>query len=111
VQLSLESLASILLPGNESKYVLGNNLVNALALYASLQMAEFFGTTAVAHKFEEFCHSPFGIKNNHHLWIMGQKEEAVSKRLKSLGLRLSYVELYKPDIFTQLFESFFLFRI
>jgi hypothetical protein len=38
---------------------------------------------------------------------MGQNEEVVSKRLKSLGVKLSYVELYRPDIFTQLFESIF----
>jgi hypothetical protein len=38
---------------------------------------------------------------------MGQNEEPISKRLKSLGLHLSYIELYKPDIFTQLFESIF----
>jgi hypothetical protein len=71
-------------------------------------MSEFFCTTSVTHKLEEFCHSPiFGIKKSHHIWIMGQQEEAVIKRLKRLGLRLSYVELYRADIFTQLFESIF----
>jgi fructoselysine-6-P-deglycase FrlB-like protein len=88
--------------------ILGNNTLYALALYASLKMSEFFCATVVANKLEEFCHSPiFGIKKSHHIWIMGQKEEVVINRLKRLGLRLSYVELYRPDIFTQLFESIF----
>jgi len=39
------------------------------ALYASLQMSEFFGSTAAAHKLEEFCHSPiFGFKKTHYLY-------------------------------------------
>jgi hypothetical protein len=38
---------------------------------------------------------------------MGQNEEVVSKRLSRLGPRLSYLELYKPDVLTQLFESIF----
>ena len=71
-------------------------------------MAEFFGSNFGAHKLEEFCHSPiFGIKKSHHLWIMGQHEKIVSNRLENLGIQLSYVELYNPDIFTQLFESIF----
>jgi fructoselysine-6-P-deglycase FrlB-like protein len=107
IELSLRLLDSLILP-KETLYLLGNKALYTIALYASLKMSEFFCTTAVPHKLEEFCHSPiFGIKNNHHLWIMGQNEEPVSKRLKSLGLRLTYVELYKPDIFTQLFESIF----
>jgi fructoselysine-6-P-deglycase FrlB-like protein len=104
---SLKLIDSMILP-TETVYLLGNKTLYALALYASLKMSEFFCTTAIAHKLEEFCHSPiFGIKKSHHLWIMGQKEEAISKRLRSLGLHLSYVELYRPDIFTQLFESIF----
>ena len=40
-----------------------------LALYASLQMSEFFGSIVVAHKLEEFCHSPiFGFKKTHYLY-------------------------------------------
>jgi fructoselysine-6-P-deglycase FrlB-like protein len=107
VKISKNVLESVVLP-EDTVFVLGNNTLYPLALYTSLQMAEFFGTTAVAHKLEEFCHSPiFGIKKSHHLWIMGQNEEPISKRLKNLGLHLSYIELYKPDIFTQLFESIF----
>jgi fructoselysine-6-P-deglycase FrlB-like protein len=106
-EMSLNLLDSMLLP-EETVYLLGNKILYAIALYTSLKMAEFFGTTAVAHKLEEFCHSPiFGIKKSHHLWIMGEKEEAISKRLKRLGLHLSYVELYNPDILAQLFESIF----
>ena len=71
-------------------------------------MAEFFGTTAVAHKLKEFCHSPiFGLKSHHSVWILGQNESQVNQRLKMLGLRLAYIELYNPDILTQLFESIF----
>jgi fructoselysine-6-P-deglycase FrlB-like protein len=104
---SLNLIDSMILP-TETIYLLGNKTLYPPALYASLKMSEFFCTTAIAHKLEEFCHSPiFGIKKSHHLWIMGQKEEAISKRLKSLGLNLSYVELYSPDIFAQLFESIF----
>lgn len=107
LELSLNLLSSMIFP-EQTVYLLGNKTLYAIALYASLKMSEFFCTTAVAHKLEEFCHSPiFGIKKSHHLWIMGQNEEPVSKRLKSLGLHLSYIELYKPDIFTQLFESIF----
>jgi fructoselysine-6-P-deglycase FrlB-like protein len=107
LELSLNLLSSMIFP-EQTVYLLGNKTLYAIALYASLKMSEFFCSTAVAHKLEEFCHSPiFGIKKSHHLWIMGQNEEPVSKRLKSLGLHLSYVELYRPDIFTQLFESIF----
>jgi fructoselysine-6-P-deglycase FrlB-like protein len=89
-------------------FILGNNILYPLALYASLKMTEFFGTTAVAHKLEEFCHSPvFGIKKSHQLWVLGQEEESVSKRLGQLGLKLSYIELYNQDILSQLFESIF----
>jgi fructoselysine-6-P-deglycase FrlB-like protein len=106
-ELSLNLSDSTKLP-EETVYLLGNKTLYALALYASLKMAEFFGTTAVAYKLEEFCHSPiFGIKKSHHLWIMGQNEEPVSKRLERLGPHISYVELYNPDIFTQLFVSIF----
>jgi len=107
LELSLTLLSSMIFP-EETVYLLGNKTLYAIALYASLKISEFFCTTALAHKLEEFCHSPiFGIKKSHHLWIMGQNEELISKRLESLGLHLSYIELYKPDIFTQLFESIF----
>ena len=107
LELSLTLLSSMIFP-EETVYLLGNKTLYAIALYASLKISEFFCTTALAHKLEEFCHSPiFGIKKSHHLWIMGQNEELISKRLKNLGPHLSYIELYKPDIFTQLFESIF----
>jgi fructoselysine-6-P-deglycase FrlB-like protein len=107
IELSLNLLDSMILP-EEMVYLLGNKTLYALALYASLKMSEFFGTTAVAHKLEEFCHSPiFGIKKSHHLWIMGQNEEQISQRLKRLGLCLTYIELYHSDMLTQLFQSIF----
>jgi fructoselysine-6-P-deglycase FrlB-like protein len=89
-------------------FILGNNMLYTLALYTSLKMTEFFGTTAVAHKLEEFCHSPvFGVKKSHQLWILGQKEELVAQKLGQSGLRLSYIELYNQDTISQLFESIF----
>jgi fructoselysine-6-P-deglycase FrlB-like protein len=107
LEISLKLLDSMILP-KATLYILGNNTLYALALYASLKMSEFFCATAVANKLEEFCHSPiFGIKKSHHLWIMGQNDEPLSNRLKRLKLHLTYVELYRPDIFTQLFESIF----
>jgi fructoselysine-6-P-deglycase FrlB-like protein len=106
-ELSVNLLDSMVLP-RTPLHILGNNSLYALALYASLKMSEFFCTTTVANKLEEFCHSPiFGIKKSHHLWIMGQKDVSISKRLKRLGLHTAYIELYRPDIFTQLFESIF----
>jgi len=108
VKLSLNLLESIVLPKEESIYLLGNNILYAIALYTSFQMAEFFGSTSNAHKLEEFCHSPiFGIKKSQYVWVLGQNEAQVSQRLSALGLRLSYIELYNPDILTQLFESIF----
>jgi fructoselysine-6-P-deglycase FrlB-like protein len=93
---------------NLTLVILGNNILYPLALYASLKMTEFFGTTAVAHKLEEFCHAPiFGIKKSHHLWLLGQKEQTVRQKLSRLGLKLSYIELYNQDILSQLFESIF----
>jgi fructoselysine-6-P-deglycase FrlB-like protein len=107
VKISQKVLETLVLPA-DTVFVLGNNILYALALYASFQMAEFFGTRAVAHKLEEFCHSPiFGLKRNDSVWIMGQKESQVNQRLRMLGLRLSYIELYSPNILTQLFESIF----
>ena len=71
-------------------------------------MAEFFGTAAVAHKLEEFCHSPiFGLKKSHNVWIFGQKEERISRSFGKLGFRTFYIELYNSDIVAQLFESIF----
>jgi fructoselysine-6-P-deglycase FrlB-like protein len=88
--------------------ILGNNMLYPLALYTSLKMTEFFGTTAVAHKLEEFCHSPiFGIKKSHQLWVFGQEEESIIHKLGGLGLKLSYIELYNQDNISQLFESIF----
>ncbi len=107
VQLSQNLLPTVTIP-EQTLYLLGNNTLYAIASYASLQMAEFFGSTAVAHKLEEFCHSPiFGLKKSHCVWILGQNEEQIRRRLNRLGLRLSYIELYNKDIFTQLFVSIF----
>ena len=107
VKISQNVLDSLVLPAN-TLFVLGNNVFYPLALYATLQMTEFFGTTAVAHKLEEFCHSPiFGLKSLDSVWILGQNESQVYQRLQMLGLRLSYIELYNPDILAQLFGSIF----
>jgi len=101
-------LDSIILPREESVDLLGNNLFYAIALYASFQLSEFFGTTARAHKLEEFCHSPiFGFRKPNQLWIIGQKENQKSERLSKLRLRLSYSELYNQDLFAQVFEAIF----
>ena len=106
-QLSLKISESVILP-NDLLYILGNNLLYPLALYTSFQMAEFFGTSAVPYKLEEFCHSPiFSMKKSHNLWILGQKEEQVSKSLAKLGSGTLYIELYNSDILAQLFESIF----
>ncbi|CAN5470132.1 SIS domain-containing protein [soil metagenome] len=107
IELSLNFIKSTILP-NATVYVLGNNTLYALALYASFQMAEFFGSTAIAHKLEEFCHSPiFGLKKSHHVWVLGQNEKQVSQRLSRLGLNLTYFELQNKDIFSQVFQSIF----
>lgn len=107
VKISQNVLKSLVLP-QDTVFVLGNNNLYPLALYASLQMTEFFGTRAIAHKLEEFCHSPiFGVKSADCIWILGQNELQVMKRLDMLGLRLAYIELYNHDILTQLFESIF----
>ncbi len=44
VELSLKFLNSTVLPA-ETLYLLGNNILFAIALYTSMQMAEFFGST------------------------------------------------------------------
>lgn len=107
LELSLNILDSIILP-KRTLYILGNNILYALSLYASLKMSEFFCTTAIPNKLEEFCHSPiFGIKKSHDLWIMGQNDVRISKRIKSLGIHTSYFELYRADILAQVFESIF----
>jgi fructoselysine-6-P-deglycase FrlB-like protein len=107
MELSLSSFQSVKLP-DETSYILGNNLFYALALYSSFQLGEFFGSTVIAHKLEEFCHSPiFGVKKSHDLWILGQNEVQLSRRLEKLGFRISYFELYNSDILAQLFESIF----
>ena len=108
VQLSLDLLESIVLPKEDSIYLLGNNILYAIALYTSFQMAEFFGSSAIAHKLEEFCHSPiFGFKRSDYIWILGQNESHVNQRLNALSLRRSYMDLYNQDILTQVFESIF----
>ena len=107
VKVSQNVVESLVLP-EDTVFVLGNNNLYPLALYTSLQMAEFFGTRAVAHKLEEFCHSPiFGAKSADSIWILGQNESHVNERLDKLDLRLTYFELYNHDIPTQIFESIF----
>jgi len=108
IQLSIQSLDSFTLPRDESVDILGNNVLYAIALYASLQLAEFFGTTEHAYKLEEFCHSPiFGFRKPNQLWIFGQNEVQISKKISKLGLQLFYSELYNQDVFAQLFETIF----
>jgi fructoselysine-6-P-deglycase FrlB-like protein len=108
IQLSLDLLESIVLPKEDSIYLLGNNILYTIALYTSFQMAEFFGSSVIAHKLEEFCHSPiFGLKRSDYIWILGQNESHVNQRLNALSLRLSYLELYNQDILTQVFQSIF----
>ena len=95
IKLSSQSLEGTIIP-TDSAHILGNNLFYAIALYTSFQMAEFFGSSFAAHKLEEFCHSPiFGLKRNHDVWILGQKEEPVSQKLQKLGYRTRYFELSK----------------
>jgi fructoselysine-6-P-deglycase FrlB-like protein len=107
-ELSLQVLDSIVFPRDESLELLGNNILYAIALYASFQLSEFFGTVVHAHKLEEFCHSPiFGFRKPNLIWIFGQKEKQISEKLGKLGLRLTYNELYNQDIFGQLFETIF----
>lgn len=89
-------------------FILGNNMLYPLAVYTSLKMTEFFGTTSVAHKLEEFCHSPvFGIKKSHRLCVLGQQEEPVAIKLGESGLKVFYIELSNEDNLSQLFESIF----
>ena len=107
LKISKNVLESVVLPV-DTVFVLGNDTLYPLALYMSLQMAEFFGTTVVAHKLEEFCHSPvFGVRNAHQLVILGQKEKSIAQKLGKLDLKISYIELYNQDILSQLFESIF----
>jgi fructoselysine-6-P-deglycase FrlB-like protein len=107
IEMSLDLIDTMVFP-KDTTYLLGNKTLYAVALYSSLKMSEFFCATAVAHKLEEFCHSPiFGVKQSDHIWIMGQKEEAIGNRLRKLGLHLSYVELYRPDIFARFFVPIF----
>ena len=49
----------------------------------------------------------FDHNNTNYLWSMCQNEEPVSKILNRLETHLTYVELYNPDIFAQLFASIF----
>ncbi len=107
VELSLKFLNSTVLPA-ETLYLLGNNILYAISLYTSMQMAEFFGSTAIAHKLEKFCHSPiFGFRKSHYVWVLGQNEQQIRSSLSRLSLRLSYIELYNKDIFAQLFVTIF----
>jgi len=93
---------------DDTAFVLGNNLLYPIALYATLQMAEFFGTTAIAHKLEEFCHSPiFGLKKSHVVWILGQNEQKISDRLELMDRHITYFEQHNRDRIAQLFESIF----
>src|SRR5437867_2786761 len=107
IELSLNFINSMILP-EETLFILGNSTLYVLAFYTSLKRAEFFGVTAVPYKLEEFCHSPiFGIKKSHCLWILGQNDRRLSRKLGKLGVNISYFELYNADILTQLFQSIF----
>ena len=73
------------------------------------QILNFFGTVAIAHKLEEFCHSPiFGLKKSDNVWIFGQNEKRYRLGLEGLGLLTSYIELYTSDELAQVFQSIFL---
>jgi fructoselysine-6-P-deglycase FrlB-like protein len=107
-ELSVDLIESDMLPQDRTLYLLGNNIMYAVSLYTSFQLAEFFACKANAYKLEEFCHSPiFGLKKLDYVWILGQSESAISQRLDPLGLNLSYFELGDNDPLSQLFESIF----
>ena len=112
IELSLNLLNTVTLPQEKERLcLLGNNILYAIVLYISFQMAEFFGTTATPHKLEEFCHSPiFGLKKSDYVWILGQNEKRYSSRLERLNLRVSYMELYNSDVISQVFQSIFLIQ-
>jgi fructoselysine-6-P-deglycase FrlB-like protein len=104
---SQHHLKSAILSKN-TVFLLGNNMLYPIALYASFQMAEFFGSKTVAYKLEEYCHSPiFGVKKNDCVWILGQNELDVKRILDKIGISLSYIELFNDDVFAQVFESIF----
>jgi len=108
VKISQNVLDSLVLPADKV-FLLGNNALYPIALYASFQLAEFFGTVGMAHKLEEFCHSPiFGLKKSDKVWIFGQNEKRYRSRLERLGLFTSYIELYSSDALAQVFQSIFL---
>jgi len=108
MQLSLNFVEYIKLSQQGALYLLGNNVLYAIAMYTSFQMIEFFGIATIAHKLEEFCHSPiFGLKSSDYVWILGQNESQINKRLNALGLRVSYIEFYNKDPVAKLFESIF----
>ena len=108
VKISQNVLDSLVLPVDKV-FLLGNNTLYPIALYSSFQMAEFFGTVAIAHKLEEFCHSPiFGLKKSDNVWIFGQNEKRFRSGLERLSLLTSYIELYNSDALAQVFQSIFL---
>jgi fructoselysine-6-P-deglycase FrlB-like protein len=103
----LNLLDSTHLP-SETVYLLGNSILYPVALYASFKFVEFFGTTAIPHKLEEFFHSPiFGTRKSDHLWIFGQNEKPIRLSLEKLGIPVTYFELYDSDMLTQSFKSIF----
>jgi fructoselysine-6-P-deglycase FrlB-like protein len=111
LELSQSLLESIMLPKKDPIYLLGNNLLYALSQYASLKLTEFFGATTIAHKLEEFCHSPiFGTRKSHHIWVLGNKEKSVAGSLEKLGTNISYFEFHESDIIAELFKSIFLLQ-
>ena len=108
VKISQNVLDSLVLPADKV-FLLGNNALYPIALYSSFQMAEFFGTVAIAHKLDDFCHSPiFGLKKSDNVWIFGQNEKRYRLGLEGLGLLTSYIELYTSDELAQVFQSIFL---
>lgn len=101
------NLESLKLP-RSILHILGNNILYPIAVYASLKMAEFFGLTATANKLEEFCHSPiFGFKPFHSIWIFGDDEETIGKKIRKLNNQFHYFEFKNSNPLSQLFQSIF----
>ncbi len=88
--------------------MLGDSVLYPVAIYGALKFSEVFGSKAVAHTLEDFCHAPiFGQKDDQVIMLGAGNDIDISRRLKRAGLQVQYVDCGKYDRLPSVFYATF----
>lgn len=108
---SSEDAASVNISTSKSATFLGDALLYPVVQYAALKFNEVFGSSAVAHSLEDFCHAPlFGVEEQEPIVIFGTNRDNAGVRLQKTlldaGFHASYIDCPAEGIKTLLYGTF-----